>query len=457
MVRFSLHYFMLFVLMATTFPYFQLFLRARGFSTPQVGYLQGLMALAGVCGPIVVGHLADRLGRRRGLIVACLAVFAALMIPLNATASLALAAVLVAGVGFTGRTTIPLADALASTELPDPAHQYGKVRIWGSIGFVLTLLGIRGAALRWPGLVSEQSSTSMMACMMVAAALCAASALFLPDHHRPAAGLAQRTQRTQRSERVEEHHREGSRSTTSSLRPPRPLREESPLPRAGHLQCPVPIPRDSPPPPAAGHFDLLFCLFLAAGATHQFGMSAYYSFFSLYLTDQFHMDQTAWVWAIGSAAEIPLLFYAGRLVRRFGLRAMLMAATAAVSIRLAIFSQVPAGGLALGGLGLVPPLAIILPTQLLHALCFGLFHAASVEFVRRKVPRQRRGLAMALYASLAVGLPAWLGSSAGGQIVKDWGYGALFATYAAVPLLGLACLALAGRRLNLPAPTGDTP
>jgi PPP family 3-phenylpropionic acid transporter len=450
MVRFSLHYFMLFVLMATTFPYFQLFLKARHFSTPEVGYLQGLMALAGVCGPIVVGHLADRFARRRGLIVACLAAFAALMVPLNATTSLALAAVLIAGVGFTGRTTIPLADALASTELPDPAHQYGKVRIWGSIGFVLTLLGIR-----WAGLVDEQSSTSMMNCMLVAAALCAASVLALPDRHRAGGGLAQKTQS---GLRPQPNPPEGNNRGRGPEQEPPAAQcrgfEGPPLPRAGHLQCPVPGPRESSPSLAGGHFDLLFCLFLAAGATHQFGMSAYYSFFSLYLKEQLRMDQTAWVWAIGSAAEIPLLFYAGRLVRRFGLRAMLMAATAAVSLRLAIFSQVPPGGLALGGLGLVPPLAIILPTQLLHALCFGLFHAASVEFVRRKVPPPRRGLAMALYASLAVGLPAWLGSSAGGQIVKGYGYGVLFATYAAVPLLGLACLALAGRKLNLPAPQG---
>jgi PPP family 3-phenylpropionic acid transporter len=338
-------------------------------------------------------------------------VFVALMVPLNATASLALAAVLIAGVGFTGRTSIPLADALASTELPDPAHQYGKVRIWGSLGFVATLLGIRAA-----GLVDEQSSTSMMNCMLVAAGLCAASALVLPDRHRAGPAL---------------------------------------LPRAGHLQSPVPDAQGSPP--GAGHFDLLFGLFLAAGAAHQFGMSAYYSFFSLYLKEQLLMKQAAWVWAIGSAAEIPLLFYAGRLVRRFGLRAMLMAATAAVSIRLAILSLVPAGGLALGSLGVVSPLAIVLPTQLLHALCFGLFHSASVEFVRRKVPRHRRSLAMALYASLAVGLPAWLGSTAGGLIVKAHGYPALFATYAAAPLLGLVCLALAGKKLDLPVPTGETP
>ena len=40
--------------------------------------------------------------------------------------------------------------------------------------------------------------------------------------------------------------------------------------------------------------------------------------------------------------------------------------------------------------------------QLLHSMTFGLFHAASIEFLRRKVPAARRGMAMALYMSLSL-------------------------------------------------------
>ncbi|HUT01997.1 MAG TPA: MFS transporter [Phycisphaerae bacterium] len=382
-IRFSVQYFVLFAVMATMFPYFQVFLRARGFSKPQVGYLLGLTSLASVFGPVLIGYLADRLGRRRGLLIACLVVFAAVLVPLSVTSLFWPAAALVIGVGFTCRTTIPLTDALASSELSDPEHQYGKVRIWGSFGFVLTLLGIRALEL-----VDEKSSASMMTCMLIPTGLCVLSSLLLPDRHRrgKARGAAE---------------------------------------------------------DGTGHFGAVFWLFLLAAGLHQFGMSAYYSFFTLFLKEELKMEQAAWVWAVGSAAEIPLLFYAGRVIRRFGLSAMLIASMAAVSVRLGI-------------LALVPPLGAILPLQILHALCFGLFHGASIEFVRRKVPGPRRGLAMTLYMSLSLGLPTWLGSSLGGNIVERWGYPALFGAYALVPLVGIVLVAAAGRKLNLP-PRAEPP
>ena len=378
-IRFSIHYFLLFAVMATMFPYFQVFLRARGFSKPQVGYLLGLTSLAGVCGPLVIGHLADRLGRRRSLVVVCLLVYGLLLVPLSATGSFVAAAALVLGVGFTCRTTIPLSDALATSELPDPTHRYGQARIWGSVGFVGTLLTIRALHL-----VDEDSSASMMVCMLIPAGVCAAHAAFLPDRHRA------------------EHHAEET---------------------AG----------------GATVFDSIFWLFLLAAGLHQFGMSAYYSFFTLFLKEQLGMREAAWVWAIGSASEIPVLFYAGRVIRRFGLPAMLVVSMAAVSVRLIV-------------LAFVPSLAIIVPLQLLHALCFGLFHGASIEFVRRKAPPGRRGLAMALYMSLSLGVPTWLGSSLGGNVIEWWGFPAMFAAYAAAPVIGIVLVAGAWRELGFPPP-----
>jgi PPP family 3-phenylpropionic acid transporter len=298
---------------------------------------------------------------------------------LNATDAFWTAAGLVVGIGFFWRPVIPLTDTLAAAELDDPTHQYGKVRIWGSIGFVVTLGAIRALEL-----VDERSSTSMMTCVLVATALCLGGSLLLPErHHR---------------------HRDAG--------PPR---------AAG----------------ASGHFDAVFWLFLLVAAMHQWGMTAYYSFFTLFLREEVKMTHAAWVWAIGPASEVPLLFYGGRIIRRFGLRRMLTASMAAVSVRLVIFA-------------LVPSLWVILPVQLLHGMCFGLFHAASIEFVRRKVPASRRGLAMALYMALAMGLPAWLGSSLGGNVVEHWGFAALFATYAVAPILGIALAAAVGRKLNVP-------
>jgi len=375
MGRFSVHYFLLFVVMAATGPYFQLILRVRGFSVAQVGQLLGLRSLAGVVGPLVIAHLADRTGRRRWLVIACLAAFALLMVPLTLTARFCLAALLVLAIGTTARTAVPLTDALAAGALADPASQYGKVRVWGSAGFVAALV-----VIRLLGLVDEGSAASMVRCIMLAAAACMLSAAFLPERQDP-----------------------------------RPRQASAARPRAG--------------------FDAAFWLFVCAAALHQAGMTAHYSFFTLYLKDVLHMRSAAWVWAIGAGAEMPMLFYAGRLTRRFGLTSMLMVSMGAVTARLLVYA-------------LWPSLAVVLAVQLLHALTFGLFHASSIEFLRRKISSERRGLAMAVYASLASAMPAWLASSVGGVLIERWGYSTFYAAYAAAPVLGIGLVLRAGRRMG---------
>jgi PPP family 3-phenylpropionic acid transporter len=381
LARFCVHYFVLFAVIATLNPYLQLFLRAKGFSDSEVGLLQGLVGLAGVAGPMVVCYLADRFGKRRALLVACLAVFAALMLllnatglPLNATGTLAVTAALAAGVGFVSRTPIPLTDTLATHELPDPANQYGKVRVWGSLGYVATLLGIRAL-----GLVDEQSSTSMAVAMAAPAVLAIFSTLPLPDRHRAA---------------------------------------------DAHTAASAP----------GGGFDWVFWLFLLAAGLHQVGITAHYSFFSLYLHDVLGMGQGGWVWAIGSIFELPMIFFAGRILRALGLGWAMIAAMAAVSLRLTIYA-------------LLPVLTAVLAAQALHALTFGLYHVASIEFLRRKAPPGRRGLAMALYMSLVIGLPGLIGSSVGGTLIEHWGYRTLYLSYAIPPMLGVICLAAAAGRL----------
>jgi MFS transporter, PPP family, 3-phenylpropionic acid transporter len=377
MVRFAVHYFLLFTVMATVFPYFQLLLDSLGYSKFEVGLLQGVMGLAGVFGPLLTGALADAHGARRYTLGACLAVFILFLPLLLGVGALLPAAAVVALLGMSVRSTIPLTDALITGELSDPVHQYGRVRVWGSVGFAVVL-----SLIRVLDLADETSSRSMAICMIVAAGLCMVSSLTLPEHHA----------RRRRSE--------------------------------GESPGPMKLPP-------------VFWLFLMAAGLHQFGMSAYYSFFTLYLREEVGMQSGAWVWGIGAAAEIPVLFFGGRIIRRTGLAAMLMASAAAVSVRLGLYA-------------VSASLWVILPSQLLHAMAFGLFHAACIELIRRNVPAHARGRGMALYMSVAVALPYLVGSTLGGMIVGRWGYPALFGIYSVVPLIGIAISFAARRALDSP-------
>ncbi len=374
--RFSIHYFTLFAVMAAAGPYFALLLEAQGFTKPEIGLLQGFRSAAAVFGPMLVGYLADRLGKRRILLTLCLLAFGLLMIPLARTHSFLLATGIMLAMGMVGRTSVPLTDALAAAELDDPARNYGRVRVWGSISFALVLIVIRLFRL-----VDEGSSMSILRCILLMMGFCVVSSQLLPDRHRP------------------EHHEAES---------------------AGGGE---------------GGFDAAFWLFVAIAACHGVGMSAHYSFFVLYLKDVLHLEYAAWVWAVGAAAEVPLMYFSARLIRRFGIMNVIAVALVGVSVRLLVYA-------------LLPVTWAVLPIQLVHGVTFGLYHAAGIEFVRRKVSPARRGLAMALYMSLAGGGAALFGSSLGGFIIESWGYSALYLIYAGGPLLGVAMLWPARRWLT---------
>ncbi len=378
MFRFWIHFFVLYAVMAAVWPYFPAFLRAVGFDEAQVGYLQGVRMLCGALGPLLLAWLSDRLGRRKLLLGGCFVGFLALIVPLSMASSFWLAVPLAAGVGLTLRTTIPLSDTLAAAELDDPVHQYGQVRIGGSIGFIATLF-----AIRLLGLIDEHSAASMVRGMVVMTVAALVALQFLPERQRSGGGRKRSL--------------EGGFS-----------------------------------------FGPGFWVFLGAAGLQQLGMSSYYGFFTIYLQDVLGMEQAAWVWALGSMAEIPVLFYAGRLTRRFPLPGLMTAAMVGVTVRLAVYAFFPTAWL-------------VLPAQLLHALAFGAFHATCIEFIRRRVPDSHRAVAMAFYMSLAVAVPLLVGSSVGGLIVKHIGYTALYAGYATFPLIGIALLGGAWDLVQAPA------
>jgi len=367
LIRFGFHYFVLFAIIAMANAYLPLFLRTKGFTNANVGFLMGLIGMAGVAGPLVIGYLADRLNRRRSLLVVCLAGFVLLVVIMNNSAGLAVMSALAIGLGMVCRTPIPLTDSLTIANLPDASRQYGQVRVWGSLGYIIALLGIRVL-----GLVDEQSSASLAVAMIVPAVITMLTSVSLPFETASAD-----------AESASDSH---------------------------------------------GGFDVVFWIFLLGAGLHQLGVTSHYSFFSLYLHDVLDMDQAGWVWAVGPIFELPVVFFAGRILKKTGLTAALMAAMAAASLRQVSYA-------------LMPITAVVVSSQALHALSFGLYHVASIEFIRRKAPPARGGLAMALYMSLAVGLPSLLGSAVGGTIIERFGYSAMYLSYAVPPLLGIMCIA----------------
>jgi PPP family 3-phenylpropionic acid transporter len=219
---------------------------------------------------------------------------------------------------------------------------------------------------------------------------------------------------------------------------------------AGAAAVLPPVPKTAPHPRPASRgrgspgFDLGFWAIIGVVFLGRFGMGAYYSFFSLYIRDTFGgPSSVSLMWAIGAVAEIATMWYSGKVIGRWGLRSVLVVSLAAITARLGFFV-------------LAPSLVVIAFAQLLHALTFGTFHTAAVAYVNAKIPAERRGLGMAIYNAIGIGLASFLASIAGGYLLEAHGYTALFLSYAAVPLGGIAILAGFGKTLlpRVPANAG---
>jgi PPP family 3-phenylpropionic acid transporter len=153
-------------------------------------------------------------------------------------------------------------------------------------------------------------------------------------------------------------------------------------------------------------------------------MASINSFFSLFLVEYIGWNAVGAMWALASSSEIPFMYLSRRLIGRFGALPLLAFSAALVTVRLSIYA-------------IFPWKAGIIAAQLLHSVCYGLFHPAAIAFISGSVPPERRALGMSLYLSLGNGLPNLLGSVLGGFVIDLAGYRALFGIFSLFPLAAL--------------------
>ena len=171
-----------------------------------------------------------------------------------------------------------------------------------------------------------------------------------------------------------------------------------------------------------------FLIFLVAAGLVQAAHAVFYTFGTLYWRDL--GLSTGWsgaLWAISIVAEVALFAYSAAVVRRIGpVELIALGAGAAVVRWLAM--------------GFDPPLALLVPLQLLHALTFGATHLGAMHFIGRAVPQVQAGTAQALYASVTGGI------AMGGAMLVT---GPLYAAYVGRAYWAMAILAAVGLLASL--------
>ncbi|CAA6603067.1 Major facilitator superfamily permease [Rhodospirillaceae bacterium LM-1] len=139
-LRLAAHYAGLFAPVGVMLPFWPVFLSGRGLSEWQIGVLLAVGSISKVAVNPVIGSWVDRLGKRRtamiGLAFATFFAFAAFWVTHGFFPLLILSAI--ASGLFTAQ--MPLAENLSLHMAQTHQFDYGRVRLWGSLAFILAAL-----------------------------------------------------------------------------------------------------------------------------------------------------------------------------------------------------------------------------------------------------------------------------------------------------------------------------
>lgn len=271
--RLSAYYFFYFAFIGVFSPYFGLYLQSLQFSAWDIGLLMSQMQLMRLLGPYLWGLLADRRQQRVPIVQLAGAIsllgFSAFFWLKTLPGMLAAMAVL----AFFWSAALPLVETLTFDYLREQPGRYSHIRLWGSIGFIVTVLGAG-----W--LLDRLAPDSVLwMCWLVLLGILVI-ALTVPEP--PACPLTA-----------------GASAEIASLL-------------------------------AQSRVRALFAACFAMSAAH----GALYTFYSIHL-DAHHYSKAAvgLLWSLGVVAEIGVFLLMSRLTRRYSLRQLLLASFAAAVVR----------------------------------------------------------------------------------------------------------------------------
>jgi len=370
--RLSGYYFFYFAFIGAFSPYFGLYLESLSFSAWDIGLLMSQMQLMRVCAPYLWGALADRLRRRIAVVrLAALLSLAAFGVVFAAETFMAMLFAM-ALLAFFWSAALPLVETVTFDHLREQRGRYSRVRLWGSIGFIVAVMSTGAVLDRVPlrGLLWVIVAT--LAGILVCALLIPEAPLHAASEERRPIGAIIRQRRVK----------------------------------------------------------ALFAACFAMSAAH----GALYVFFSIHLADhQYSKLLVGSLWSLGVLAEIVIFLFMGDLLRRFGLRTLLLASFAAAIGRFLLI-----------GWG-VESLLLIVIAQILHGLTFGAYHASAIAAVNGWFPGQYQARGQALYASVSFGAGGLLGGLVSGATWETLGPAPTYTLSSAFALIGLLLVAFAVR------------
>ncbi|MCK5715827.1 MAG: MFS transporter [Nitrosomonadaceae bacterium] len=260
--RLSGFYFFHFAFIGAFAPYWSLYLKSLSFNALQIGVLMSLLHVTRIFAPTAWGYLADHTGKRMlivqlaaitGLVSYCGVFFGESFLWMFAVMML---------MSFFWSASLPLIEATTLSHLGKSTARYGSIRSWGSLGFVLAVIGI--------GYLLDATEIALLLWVVLGFKL----GIVIFSWRIPEAEIA-------------------SHSTDA-----------------------LSVQQIFKQPGVLAFFSA--CLLMA------FAHGPYYTFYSIYLVDYgYSKGVIGWLWAIGVICEIGVFFLMSRVMHRFSLKQIL--------------------------------------------------------------------------------------------------------------------------------------
>lgn len=146
--RIAAWYFFYFAFLGAFHPYFGLYLTSIGVSAWGIGLMLSLMQVMRLVAPNLWGWLTDRWGGRVTIIRLSAGIGFLSFLGFFLTRDFSLMVAIMAILAFFWTASLPLVEALTLCHLRGAVERYGRVRFWGSIGFIVSVQGV-GLLLDW--------------------------------------------------------------------------------------------------------------------------------------------------------------------------------------------------------------------------------------------------------------------------------------------------------------------
>lgn len=271
----SAFYFFYFAYLGAFAPFFALYLTSVGMTAVEIGILMALPQLTRILAPHLWGWLADHTGRRIGVVRISGAAGMIAFLGVFTGDSFALLFVVLFAMMFFWSAALPLVEATTLSKLGDDTARYGRIRVWGSVGFIAAVVAV--------GYLID--ATGPRSVLWVIAGLMAGMLLL---------------------------------SFTLAEARPEP-HESDDLPVWQIVRKPAVL------------------AVIGASALMAAAHGPYYTFYTIHLVDHGYSKSAAgWLWALGVICEIGIFIWMSRLYRAFTLRSILIASTLLAALRFVV-------------------------------------------------------------------------------------------------------------------------